>query len=313
MPSAYEIYDWLAGENIETARYPYMKDHEHFQKEDHGIKYLKNQTTYIEKLAGAGYWCTLIGKWHLENNAEKKKGFSGWFSIGTGGCHYFDADTTENGKLYKEEQYITDIITDRVFAFLYERSQNGPFYFSAHYTAPHSSWRREENKPEIWNLYQNCEFWSVPEEPLHPDQISTCPIGNIPEKRRENLMGYYAAITAMDAGIGRILDFLDTHGLSEETVENFTLDNRMNMGLHRIWRKRNETYPPNRYDSSIKVPFLIRIPFLKEHGSVTDSLTRHCDIYPTILELVGLRTRSFSKAAWKKLSFWEGKQNIRGV
>lgn len=81
MPSAHGIHDWLAGESIETARYPYMKDHEHFRKEDHGIEYLKDQTTYIEKLAEAGYWCALSGKWHLENNAEKKKGFSGWFTI----------------------------------------------------------------------------------------------------------------------------------------------------------------------------------------------------------------------------------------
>ena len=86
-------------------------------------------------------------------------------------------------------------------------------------------------------------------------------------------MGYYAAITAIDAGIGKILDYLDVHGLAEETVVIFTSDNGMNMGHHGIWGKGNGTYPPNMYDSSIKVPFLIRAPFLKEHGSVTDRLT----------------------------------------
>ena len=309
MPSAHGIHDWLAGGNIETDRYPYMKNHEHFRKKDHGIEYLKGQTTYIEKLAEAGYWCALSGKWHLGNNAEKKKGFSGWFTIGTGGCHYFNADTTENGRFHKEEQYITDVITDRAPAFLDERPKDAPFYLSVHYTAPHGPWGKQENKQEIWELYQNCKFQSVPEESSHPNQISTCSIGDTPEKRRENLMGYYAAITAMDAGIGKILDYLDVHGLAEETVVIFTSDNGMNMGHHGIWGKGNGTYPPNMYDSSIKVPFLIRAPFLKEQGSVTDRLTRHCDIYPTILELAGLKQETSPKQPGKSfLPFLMGRE-----
>lgn len=57
-------------------------------------------------------------------------------------------------------------------------------------------------------------------------------------------MGYYAAITAMDAGIGKILDYLDMHGLSEENVVIFTSDNGMNMGYHGIWEKEMEHILP---------------------------------------------------------------------
>lgn len=61
------------------------------------------------------------------------------------------------------------MITDRALAFLDERPKDAPFYLSVHYTAPHGPWGKRENKPEIWELYQNCKFQSVPEEP--PIQI----------------------------------------------------------------------------------------------------------------------------------------------
>lgn len=65
----------------------------------------------------------------------------------------------------------------------------------------------------------------------------------------------------MDAGVGKIMDWVgDVHGLEDDTVIIFASDNGMNLGQHGIWGKGNGTYPPNMYDSSVKVPFIIKVP-----------------------------------------------------
>ena len=76
-----------------------------------------------------------------------------------------------------------------------------------HYTAPHSPWEEEEHPAEYIERYRSCPFDSVPEKEPHPRQIPTAPMGT-GEHRKELLRGYYAAITAMDHGVGSILDFL---------------------------------------------------------------------------------------------------------
>ena len=37
----------------------------------------------------------------------------------------------------------------------------------------------------------------------------------------------------------------------------FNADNGMNMGHHGIWGKGNGTYPPNMFDTAVKVPTLV--------------------------------------------------------
>ena len=64
----------------------------------------------------------------------------------------------------------------------------------------------------------------------------------------------------MDAGVGKIMDWVEDHGLEDDTVIIFASDNGMNLGQHGIWGKGNGTYPPNMYDSSVKVPFIIKVP-----------------------------------------------------
>ena len=49
---------------------------------------------------------------------------------------------------------------------------------------------------------------------------------------RANLIGYYAAVTAMDAGIGRLLEKLQELGLAEDTLVVFTSDNGFSCGHH---------------------------------------------------------------------------------
>ena len=286
IPSCHGVQDWISGGNLDAWKYPWMSEMEDFNMEDHAIDYLAGRKTYMEVLAENGYNCALSGKWHLGDNATRKKGFSKWYTIGRGGCHYYAPDICDEGEMSIGDQYVTELITQRALDDIRELSKEpAPFYLSVHYTAPHSPWNREEHPQKYLELYKDCTFTATPDLPLHPMQINTCPVGDTPEKRKENLTGYYAAISAADEGIGKIKELLEQEGILDNTVIIFTADNGMNMGHHGIWGKGNGTYPPNMYESAIKVPFIIRLPESNMRGSVCRMAASQYDIFPTILEL----------------------------
>lgn len=224
----------------------------------------------------------------MGDNASRKKGFSRWYTIGRGGCHYYSADICDEAIMSVGSDYITNLITERALTDIEELSERQePFYLSVHYTAPHSPWNRAEHPKEYLEMYRECRFNSTPDLPVHPLQVRTCPVGDTPEKRRENLTGYYAAVTAADAGIGRILDLLEKRNIEKDTIVIFTADNGMNMGHHGIWGKGNGTYPPNMFETSVKVPFIVCIPGNDACGTICHTPASQYDIYQTILELAG--------------------------
>lgn len=294
MPSCHGVLDWIEGGNVDTEKYPEMAGHPRFSRKDQPIEYLEGHKTYIEELAANGYVCGLSGKWHLGNNAEKKKGFEKWYTIGAGGCsHYFDPDICEDGVFSAPKRYITDLITEKAVEYIGEFSrQEKPFYLSVHYTAPHSPWEEEQHKKEYLDWYRDCSFTATPDLPVHPDQVASAPVGDTPEKRAENLRGYYAAISAMDAGIGTILSKLEQEGLSDNTIVIFTADNGMNMGHHGVWGKGNATFPLNLYDTSVKVPFLVRWPGHTEPGRVIRGLYSQYDFFPSLLSMAGISVQA---------------------
>lgn len=290
IPSCHGVQDWLKKGNLDAYKYPNMAELPGFDMTDKAIDYLKDHKTYIQYLADNGYNCALSGKWHLGDNITRKKGFKYYFTIGRGGCHYYQADIFDNNTLSISKEYITDTITNHALDYLEKMSnEHSPFYLSVHYTAPHSPWDASEHPKEYLDWYKDCEFKDTPNLPVHPWQVNTCPIGDTEERRKENLRGYYAAISAMDAGVGKILDKVKEKGLEDNTIVIFTSDNGMNMGHHGIWGKGNGTYPPNMYESSIRVPFIIKIPDCSNPGTKCSAMASQYDIFPTILELAGCK------------------------
>ncbi len=127
----------------------------------------------------------------------------------------------------------------------------------------------------------------MPTARLQPVPMKTCIPGRSTRRRaasaqrRELLSGYYASITGVDRGVGALLDWLESHGLREQTLIIFTSDNGMNMGHHGIWGKGNGTFPQNMYDTSVKVPFIAAHPGHTPAGAVAAGLLSHYDLLPT--------------------------------
>ncbi|WP_282937703.1 sulfatase-like hydrolase/transferase [Paenibacillus sp. RC67] len=268
IPSQHGVHDWIRGGNVG----------------ERTIQYLEGQTGYTEILAENGYLCGLSGKWHLGDSIVPQKGFTHWYVHQTGGSAYYDAPMIRNGECINESGYLTDVITEDALRFLDVQDGSRPFYLSVHYTAPHSPWIDSHPK-EYLDMYEDCAFESCPQEPKHPWSIKTAPWS---DDQTENLKGYFAAVTAMDHNVGRLIDKLEQMGLREQTLICFMSDNGFNCGHHGIWGKGNGTFPQNMFDTSVKVPAIFSQPGRIPQGEVCNELVSGYDFMPTLLEYVGL-------------------------
>lgn len=253
---------------------------------DKPIQYLEDNITYPKILSENGYRCGIIGKWHLGDSATPQQGFDYWSVIGKGGCIYHLPDFYRNGELEIDDKYISKTIKDESVSFIRDcEKKDIPFCLNVNFTAPHSPWIKEDQEEEVWESYEKCEFNSVKDEGIHPNQVDRRHPGyQSLDKRRYMLQAYYSAVTSMDKYIGDIIDELERLNLIDDTLIIFTSDNGMNLGQHGVWGKGNGTFPMNFYDSSIKVPTIISTGLLKEKNITNESMFSHYDFFPSILD-----------------------------
>jgi choline-sulfatase len=245
IPSRHGVHDWIRAGNVGTGR----------------IDYLAGQTLVTDLAAEAGYRCALVGKWHLGASDVPRGDHVRWYAHQSGMSPYYDAPMVDERTPVKVARYLTDDLTDHALDFLRaEASHDEPFWLALNYTAPHYPWI-DSHPREYTDLYAGCAFASCPQEPPHPFTAHGNPATDEGFRRpRESLTGYFAATTAMDAGIGRVLQHLRDSGLERSTLVIFMSDNGMNCGHHGIWGKGNGTRPQNMYDTSVKVPCLFAQP-----------------------------------------------------
>ncbi|MGM0402059.1 MAG: sulfatase family protein [Chloroflexota bacterium] len=268
IPSQHGVHDWICEGNVGPD----------------AARYIKDEITYTDVLAAHGWACGISGKWHLGASQVSQHGFQHWYVHQKGGGPYYNAPMVRDGKLVNEPGYVTDRITDDALAFLGAHADDeASFYLSVHYTAPHSPW--DCHPQEIVDSYDDCTFDSCPQEPRHPWATSLTDrcLGD-----REMLKGYFAAVTAMDANVGRLLDRLEAMGVREDTLVIFCSDNGFSCGHHGFWGKGNGTEPRNMYENSIKVPFIVSHPGRIPAGRVQGAMVSAYDVMPTLLEYLDL-------------------------
>jgi arylsulfatase A-like enzyme len=96
------------------------------------------------------------------------------------------------------------------------------------------------------------------------------------------MQDYLGCIASVDENVGRVLDYLDENGLSENTIVVYTSDQGFYLGEHGWFDKRFI------YDESFKTPLLIRWPEKIVSGSVTDEMVQNLDFAQTFLEAAGI-------------------------
>lgn len=130
-------------------------------------------------------------------------------------------------------------------------------------------------------------------------------------KYERYLKDYYATAKSMDRNIGKILDYLDSTGLSKNTIVIYASDQGFYLGEHGWFDKRFI------YEQSLKTAFMIRYPGVIRPGTKINALVSNIDWAPTILDIAGaaipseIQGRSFlpllkgnAVADWRKGAYY---------
>jgi arylsulfatase A-like enzyme len=135
--------------------------------------------------------------------------------------------------------------------------------------------------PNAFRAKDAPEFAVLPGDEMRAYQ--NIPAGPIPDELARQLRrGYYAAISYMDAQLGKVLDELDRLKLRDNTIIVMWGDHGWKLGEHGAWCKHSNV------ENDTRAPLLIAPPKWKTAGQHSASLVEFVDIYPTLAELAGL-------------------------
>ena len=101
-------------------------------------------------------------------------------------------------------------------------------------------------------------------------------------QRKVVIQAYYAAISFVDAQVGRVLDALDQLGLADTTIVVLVSDHGYELGQHGLWQKGSL------FEGSARIPMVIRAPRMKAAGEAAGSPVEMVDIYRTLTDLAGI-------------------------
>jgi len=142
---------------------------------------------------------------------------------------------------------------------------------------------QEQNKNPVSVAYHNAGemrgYTDIPPLTSFTDQKPygiTLPV----DKQKELIHGYYAAISYTDANVGKLLDALDSLGLTKNTIIVLWGDHGWHLGDHNLWCKHTN------FEEATRAPLIIAAPGFKP--SKTSSQTEHIDIFPTLCDLAGV-------------------------
>jgi len=169
-----------------------------------------------------------------------------------------------------------------------------PFFLAVGFIKPHLPFVAPK---KYWDLYDPEKIPAPTIEHLPegaPDfaghtngelhNYANCPAQNpIPEDFAKTLRhGYYAAISYMDAQLGKVLDALDKEGLAENTVIVLWGDHGWQLGDHGLWHKHTN------FELATRAPLLLSIPGQKTAGQKCNATVEFVDVYPTLAEVCNL-------------------------
>jgi len=251
--------------------------------------------TLPEVLSKEGYYCGLVGKWHLGDNINPQEGFEYWTTMLSGLTRsFYNVDVVDNGRVYNEPGYLTEYWTGHAKKFLnnakekYEATGQ-PFYMHLTYNGPYSL------DPELltdparsgnrhYARYENMEMESFPRMEPHKGLFKH----TIELNRVDAMRATAAQISGVDEGVGEVLAELERLGLDKNTLVLFCADQGMAGGHHGIWGMGHNTKPSVAYDKVIQVPLIVSHPGAVVEGDTCDFLVNNYDIMPFVLDYVGL-------------------------
>jgi iduronate 2-sulfatase len=170
-----------------------------------------------------------------------------------------------------------------------------PFFLAVGFLKPHLPFCAPK---KYWDLYDRASF-TVPALRKAPEgaprfapsgwgelrQYSGIPTnGPVTDDQALALIhGYYAAVSYVDAQVGKVLDELDRLNLAANTIVLLWGDHGWHLGDHGWWCKHTN------YEQATRIPLMVSAAgVVKPASRAARTLVESVDIYPTLVELAGL-------------------------
>ena len=225
----------------------------------------KGEITIAEMLKEVGYETCHVGKWHLsawtrdgmKGPKPDEQGFDYWFAVDNNAVpsHLNPVNFERNGeKVGPLEGYSCQLVVDEAITWLDDfHKKSNPFFLNVWFNEPHA---KIASPPELIKEYVQ--------------------YGKDAE--------YLANVANMDLAIGRLLQYLDEKGLSENTFVLFASDN----GPYRqastgIFRGKKSFL----FEGGIRVPGIIKWPHKIKEGVISTTPASFVDMLPTIAQITG--------------------------
>jgi len=244
----------------------------------------RSEETLARALKRSNYRTMAIGKWHLgahKSLRPLKRGFDEFFGFLTGGHRYFPeewvrndlSELTSHNDAYRtkllrnderidEKEYLTDALSREAVEFI-GRNTNNPFFLYLAYNAPHTPMQATQ---EYLDRYPNIE-----------------------DKRRRT---YAAMISAVDDGVGDILNKLEDLGIDDNTIVFYLSDNG---GPEKKNKSDNGPLREGKgsmYEGGIRVPFAVQWPGVIPSSSQYDQPIISLDIFATAISQAGVTPKN---------------------
>jgi len=247
-----------------------------------------SELTLPEMLDQRGYHSVALGKWHLgggEGMTPNEQGFDEFLGFLPGGAMFMDEGDSQvvnskqdfdpidkflwanlkyavrfnDGERFKPDSHMTDYLSRQAVQVI-EANRNRPFFLYLAYNAPHTPLQAEKNDYDALHHIDD-----------HTERT------------------YAAMIRGLDRGIGNVLEALEDHGLSDNTVVIFTSDNggASYVGLPDL-NKPYRGWKITFFEGGIHTPYFIQWPAKIAAGSRYDSAVAHVDIFSTALAAAGV-------------------------
>ncbi|MGA9657706.1 MAG: sulfatase-like hydrolase/transferase [Asticcacaulis sp.] len=238
-----------------------------------------SEETMGQVVKPAGYDTMAIGKWHMGSVTGYRplqRGFDEFYGFLNGGHNYYaekfhDVDPTKvkgDGELYATrllrndtkvdaKGYMTDILSAEAVDYIdREHTKKKPFFLYLAYNAPHAP---------------------IAAPPKYTDRFP-----NVTDPQRKI---YDGMVSAVDDGVGTILDKLDQLGIADNTIVFFLSDN----GGPLVRAKNGSINLPLRggkgdmFEGGVRVPFAVRWPAQIPAGIDYPHAVSSMDILATVV------------------------------
>lgn len=239
------------------------------------------------------------------------------------GYAFEGADTPDN--TFRDGQVAEMAIT----ALKAMKERKAPFFLAVGFAKPHLPFVAPK---KYWDLYDPATI-KLASNPFFPKDAPPyaiipggelrsyrdIPTGSIPDDLARKLKhGYYAAISYMDAQLGKVLDELDRLDLTKNTIIVLWGDHGWKLGEHDAWCKHSTC------ENDTHATLLLAAPGSGKAGVKAKGFVEFVDVYPTLCDLVGLPLPAHLEGlsfkplladpdrSWKKAAFSQYPRDDKG-